>query len=247
MKIKTNAYESLSFIYDEVMKEIDYDLWSDYILDVSNVYIKKKNAKVLELSAGNGKMAGRISKKFTNYISTDKSYPMLKLGNSIDVRKVCCDMTALPFDKKFDIIFSSYDSVNYLMSKRILLLLFKEVRNVLSENGIFTFDVSLEKNSLKFKKNHHTFGSANGYRFKRTSKYYPNSRIHKNIFEITNQYGIATQEVHKQKIYKFDTYFEVIHSAGLAVVECLDAFTFNNGNQNSERIQFILKTNQNKC
>lgn len=247
MKIKTEAYESLSIIYDEVMKEIDYNLWSDYILDIAKDHIKKKNATVLELSAGKGKMAGIISKKFTNYILTDKSYPMLKLGNSLDVRKVCCDMTALPFNKKFDIIFSTFDSVNYLLSKRKLLSLFKEVKKVLSENAIFTFDVSLEKNSLKFKKNHHTIGSTNGYKFKRTSKYYPDSRIHKNIFEITNKYGVVTKEIHKQKIYKFGTYFELANIARLVIVECLDAFTFNNGNQNSERIQFILKTNQNKC
>ena len=35
MKIKTEAYESLSIIYDEVMKTIDYKLWSDYIIDIA--------------------------------------------------------------------------------------------------------------------------------------------------------------------------------------------------------------------
>ncbi len=247
MKIKTDAYEALSFIYDEVMKEIDYKVWSEYIIDIAKDYFNKKNVKVLELSAGNSKMAKRISKKFPNYIATDKSYKMLKQGTGIDIRKVCCDMSVLPFNRKFEFIFSTFDSVNYLLSKKRLLSLFEGVKDVLSEDGIFTFDVSLEKNSLEFKKNHQSFGSTNGYRFKRISKYYPKSRIHKNIFEITNQFGIVTQEVHKQKIYKFDTYFELIHKAGLSVVECLDAFTFNNGNQDSERIQFILKTNRNKC
>ena len=241
MKVKTEAYESLSVIYDEVMKEIDYKLWSDYIIDIAGDHLKRKNLKVLELSAGIGKMAGRISKSFSNYVLTDRSFKMLQQGRGINLGKVCCDMTALPFTRKFDFIFSTFDSVNYLLSKGKLLTLFREVKNNLSENGIFTFDVSLENNSLEFKRNHKTKGTAKGYRFKRTSQYNPKSRIHRNTFEIKNKSGVIREEVHKQKIYKFDTYFELANEAGLVVVECLEAFTFNHGNQNSERIQFILK------
>jgi ubiquinone/menaquinone biosynthesis C-methylase UbiE len=241
MKVRTEAYESLSVIYDEVMKEIDYKLWSDYIMDIAGDHFKRKNLKVLELSAGIGRMARRISKKFSNYVLTDRSFKMLQQGREINLRKVCCDMTALPFNSKFDFIFSTFDSVNYLLSKNKLLTLFTEVKKNLSENGIFTFDVSLENNSLEFKRNQKTKGIAKGYRFKRTSQYNRRSRIHRNTFEIINQLGVISEEVHKQKIYKFDTYFELANEAGLVVVECLEAFTFNHGNQNSERIQFILK------
>ena len=241
MKNKTDAYETLSVIYDEVMKEIDYKLWSGYIMDIAEDHFSNKNFKVLELSAGIGKMARRISKKFSNYVFTDKSFNMLQQGNEINLRKVCCDMTALPFNEKFDFIFSTFDSVNYLLSKSKILSLFTEVKQVLSEKGIFTFDVSLENNSLEFKRNQKSSGLAKGYRFKRTSKYNPKSRIHKNIFEIKDQSGVVIQEVHKQKIYKFDTYFKLANEAGLVVVECLEAFTFDHGNENSERIQFILK------
>ncbi len=68
------------------------------------------------------------------------------------LNKVCCDMTALPFKKKFDLILSSFDSVNYLRSNKNLLQLFKEVNNSLTEKGIFTFDAALESNSYKHQK-----------------------------------------------------------------------------------------------
>ena len=77
--------------------------------------------------------------------------------------------------------------------------------------------------------------------FTRKSKYNSSSRIHKNIFIITDEFGNVKKEIHTQKIYKFETYFDIIAKAGMYVVECLDAFTFNNGNQNSERAQFIIK------
>lgn len=227
------------------MKEVNYKRWANYILDIIEDQLDKKKLKVLELSAGNGMITRRVFKKFPDYISTDISLEMLQQGNKIDVQKVCCDMVALPFTTKFDVIFSTFDSVNYLLSKRKLLRFFKGIKKVLSENGIFTFDVSLEKNSREFQKMHVTYGTANGYKYKRVGKYYPKSRIHKNIFEITDQFGIVTKEVHEQKIFNFDIYFELLRKAGLVAVECLDAFTFNNGNQNSERIQFILKSNRN--
>jgi len=154
-------------------------------------------------------------------------------------------MTCLPFNKQFDLIYSTFDSVNYLLSKRKLLNLFYEVKRVLKEDGIFTFDVSLEKNSLEFENSFDREGNYEGYSFYRKSRYSRKSRIHKNIFKITGKNGSIITEVHKQKIFKFDTYFDLIDKAGMYVVECLDTFTFNNGSENSERVQFIVKLNNN--
>ena len=156
-------------------------------------------------------------------------------------------MTCIPLNTKFDLVFSAFDSVNYLLTRKQLIKLFSEIRNLLSEKGIFTFDVSLEKNSLDFTDLYMVESEASGYRFERKSKYNPETRIHKNTFKITDRNGKVKREIHKQKIFKFNTYFKLIEKAGLFVVECLDAFTFNNGNPNCERVQFILKIDQSKC
>jgi ubiquinone/menaquinone biosynthesis C-methylase UbiE len=237
------VYESVSLIYGELMRDVKYKKWSEYLLDVVNEYIVKKNPSLLELAAGDCKIAGSISNKYHNIIASDISLPMLQQGKKVLISKVCCDMTSLPFNNKFELVYSTFDSVNYLLSKRKLLTLFLEVKKVLSASGIFTFDVSLEKNSLDFEGSYTIKGNVNGYSFKRKSKYNISSRIHKNIFSITDEQGNVKKEIHKQKIYKFETYFDIIAKAGLYVVECLDAFTFNNGNRNSERVQFVLKKN----
>jgi SAM-dependent methyltransferase len=236
-------YESVSLIYGELMRGVKYKKWSKYLLDVVNGYIDKNNPFVLELGAGDCKIARNISQKYYNIIASDRSLPMLQQGKKVFIPKVCCDMTSLPFNNKFDLIYSTFDSVNYLISNRKLLNLFLEVKKVLTSSGIFTFDVSLEKNSLEFEGSYKLEGKINGYSFTRKSKYNSSSRIHKNIFSITDEYGNIKKEVHKQKIYKFETYFEIIAKSGMYVVECLDAFTFSNGNRNSERVQFILKNN----
>jgi len=242
-KDNSTVYESVSLIYGELMRDVKYNKWSKYLLDVVSEYIDKRNPSVLELGAGDCKIAKRLSKNYQNIIASDLSLPMLHQGKKVFISKVCCDMTSLPFNNKFDLIYSTFDSVNYLLSKRKLLTLFLEVKKVLSSSGIFTFDVSLERNSLDFEGSYTVEGKINGYSFTRKSKYNSSSRIHKNIFSVTDEYGNVKKEIHKQKIYKFETYFDIIAKAGMYVVECLEAFTFNNGNQNSERVQFILKNN----
>ena len=150
-------------------------------------------------------------------------------------------MISLPFNMKFDLIFSTFDSVNYLMSKKKLSALFKQVDYLLNDDGIFTFDVSLEKNSLEILNDHAVEGSTGSYSFKRVSKFYKSRKVHKNIFYITGADNNVVKEVHEQKIFDFETYFDLIFKAGLYVVDCFEAFTFKIGNAGSDRIQFILK------
>ena len=240
VKGKTKAYEKVSLIYQELMKDVNYPEWAKYIQRISSEFVGK-DAKVLEFGAGNCKIANLLSKKFPEIIATDISLPMLESEPKSVVMKVCCDMILLPFSIKFDLIFSTFDSVNYLMSKKRLLALFKQVNYLLEDDGIFTFDASLEKNSIEFLEDHTVEGSAGSYSFKRVSKFYKSRKVHKNIFYITDADNNVVKEVHEQKIFDFETYFDLIFKAGLYVVDCFETFTFKIGSANSDRIQFILK------
>ena len=149
-------------------------------------------------------------------------------------------MTNIPFKIKFDLIYSTFDSVNYLTSRKKLLDLFKQVSELLSPDGVFTFDASLEKNSMTHIKEPLRKGIFNGIHFEQTSEYNKISRVHKNVFMIKDNDGIHT-EVHRQKIFPFETYFELMDLAGLYVKRCYNSFSYDEGNADSERVQFILK------
>jgi len=227
------------------MGDVDYEEWANYIIKIAKRFFKKINPEVLELSSGNCRLASILSKNYPRILVSDLSYFMLKQNKEENLQKVCCDMTLLPFNKKFDLIISTFDSVNYLLSKRKLLTLFSEIKKVLYPSGIFTFDVSLENNSLDFLESYITEGKCDGYEFKRKSKFQRNIRIHKNIFDFIDQEGNKFREVHKQKIYKFETYFDLIAQSGLYVANCFETFTFKDGNSDSDRVQFILKLDSN--
>lgn len=233
-------YDQVASIYPYLMRSIRYDIWADYLYNIVKSYAGEKDL-VLELGAGNGRLANFFKVYFPFIIISDISLSMLCQTDSIGLPKVCCDMTAIPFKRKFDLIYSSFDSVNYLTSKKKLLSLFKGIKTVLKEGGVFTFDVTLEPNSLKHMKEPFRTGNYKGIRFTQTSRYDPKSRIHKNLFRI-NKNDQIFMETHRQKIYPFNEYFRLLDKAGLHVLECFDSFSFKDGNAGCERVQFLVRT-----
>jgi ubiquinone/menaquinone biosynthesis C-methylase UbiE len=238
--MKVKPYEKVSAIFDTLMKKLDYESWSNYIIEIANVYIEN-DAKVLELGGGSCKIAEYISARYKNYIASDISFSMLYSSEKKKFSRICCDMTALPFKSEFDFIFSSFDSVNYILKQQSVYKLFTEVFRLLEREGVFTFDVSLEKNSLNFVVSKSVEGRSNGYTYQRISQYNKRSRIHSNHFYIRDEFGNEFKEVHKEKIYKIDTFFRLAERAGLLIEACYDCFTFNDVNENSERAQFVMR------
>lgn len=237
-------YSQLSVIYSHLMRFINYEMWGNYLYKIS-MEIKKEKISVLELACGNGKLAERIAKKYFLYVASDQSKFMLNEISPKIKNKICCSFTAIPFKNKFDFIFSTFDSINYLTSKEKFLKMLKEVDSILSEDGIFTFDASMENNSLKYQKYLNRKGEFGGIRFKQISKYNSKSRIHQNKFIFMFADGKEIEEIHNQKIYHFNEYFDMIAHSNLYVSNCFEAFSFENANAQTERIQFVLKKRKN--
>ena len=237
--LKSKPYERLAPIYDHVMSHVNYNLWVNYVYNITKNYLNK-DSKVLELAAGNCRFAKAFSKYYPSFIATDFSSHMLLSSGETSLTRVCCEMTKLPFKYGFDLIYSTFDSVNYLTSKEKLLNLFKEVKRLLSGKGIFTFDASLERNSLIHTRESRQISYYKSVRYFQKSEYNRKNRIHKNIFHIMPDNREKYIEVHKEKIYRLETYFDLLNKAGLFVEKCLEAFSRKEGKANSKRVQFVV-------
>lgn len=237
---ENKIYERLPLIYSYIMRKVNYSVWAKYIYTLVNG-VGTRNSTVLELGAGNCSLANHLLSYFPKLLATDISKNMLLSDDNVLLSRVCCDMSMLPFKTKFNIIYCTFDSVNYLTSRKKLLNMFKEVSNVLADDGIFTFDVSMEKNSLLYAKEPERTGTYKGIKFKQKSEYDVTTRIHKNTFLIKLKTGEIFSEIHHQKIFPFETYFELLENAGLCVRNCYDAFSYKEGCSESERVQFITK------
>ena len=236
---RSKNYTAVSNIYDHLMRKVRYDYWADYIYALTSNHLIK-NPKVLELASGNCQLAGFLSAYYAKYIASDYSLSMLGSHPKIKLRKICCDMTSLPFKVQFDLIVSAFDSVNYILSKIKLSNLFREVQYILKNKGLFTFDVSLENNSYKHVKDPIREGTYKGIKYQQLSDYDLMKKLHRNIFYITYPNGMKFKEIHNQKIYPFESYFDLLDSAGFSVKACYDAFTFKDASPNSLRVQFVV-------
>ncbi len=236
-------YSVVAEIYPFIMKEINYKVWADYISDIL-IYSGVEPRSALEIAGGNGSLANELESRIPKLILTDKSFAMLKKDGNGKLPKVCCDMRALPFKNKFDFIFSTFDSVNYLMTLDELRKFFLNVKGLLSEEGLFIFDVSLEKNSLKHLRFLNRRGEINGIKFKQVSKFDRRKKIHLNHFFFEMPDGSKIEEVHRQKIFDIVDIFNTLDEAGFFVTECFDAFTFKDVNSDTERAQFLTIHNE---
>jgi SAM-dependent methyltransferase len=238
--VRVNSYSALAAIYAHLMKSIDYEKWADYIYILSKD-IQRTNLSALEIACGTGTIAKHLSKRFKNIVVCDHSAAMLGQIDNSKLIRVCCDMMELPFKNKFDFIYSTFDSVNYLLSKEKILKMFNAVSDSLADDGLFAFDVSMEKNSVRYQRYLNRKGKFQKISYSQKSFYNDKSRIHYNAFEITLPDGTKVEEMHKQKIYAFEDYFRFIEATDFYVHKCYEAFSYKDADENTERIQFILK------
>ena len=130
---KRNIYQSLPLIYNHLMRRIRYDYWADYLFHLTSKYIPRESS-VLELAAGNCKLAKFLIKKYPDLIVSDFSVEMLGSSDNKAIHKVCCDMLSLPFKRHFNLIYITFDSINYLLTKKKILRLFVKRKNLRMKN-----------------------------------------------------------------------------------------------------------------
>ncbi|HEX2867613.1 MAG TPA: class I SAM-dependent methyltransferase [Ignavibacteriales bacterium] len=238
MPEEVKPYKIIAEFYTHLMRFISYDEWAEYYYLLTKDYMGP-DAAVLELAGGNCKLSSRLKHYYEDIIVSDLSFEMLQQSEDSALRKVCCNMLSLPFKKKFDLVVSAFDSVNYLLTRKSLNQFFREVYSCLKPGGIFSFDASLEANSLKNIRYLNRKGSFKGIKYVQKSRYDQDRRIHTNIFDIKLANGTVFTEIHKQKIFPLEVFFELLTRNGFLVKECFSAFSFDDADMNAERAQFI--------
>ena len=230
-------YSIVAEIYNHLMRKIDYRDWAKYLFDVIREY-HKGELIVLELASGTGKLGEAFSIFAKEFVFTDLASEMLKITDK-QFNKICCNMTKLPFKYKFNTVFSTFDSINYLMESEQVLSCFNEVEKILSEDGIFTFDVSLELNSQKYLKHLNRKGKYKEFYYIQSSEYDSVNKIHLNKFSIKKEDKLF-EEVHQQKIYSIEEIIEISEKSELKLLDVFEAFTFEDLHAKSLRAQFVL-------
>jgi len=252
---KRDPYTTLAEIYDSVMQDVDYETWADYIDEII-MHHHPEARDLLELACGTGTMALSLEELgFFNITATDGAPEMVKAaqkkGDKVnsEVHFQVVDFLDIRLDKKFDVVFMVFDSVNYLHKKEEIEQLFSQVSSVLKNKGIFIFDFTTPRNSRQaIKVLNNNSRRVNAFtRFHRESTYNAKERIHTNRFhiEITDVAGSGKKEMieetHHQKIYTFEEMSDITEKSEFNLLEAYDGFELKPAHDNSLRITMVLQ------
>lgn len=129
------------------------DYWDD-LADVQSArrrakrvleLIRKYNPKaksIMELGVGSGNVLKCFPKKYDLFgLDIDQKYVKLAQKKMPCANLIVSSMHNFKINKKFDVIFSIYDSINFLESFEQWKQTFKTVHKHLNEPGIFIFDM----------------------------------------------------------------------------------------------------------
>lgn len=256
MKNKSQPeYSKLAEIYDEVMDDVAYDIWADFIDDIIQVHHPNPNT-ILELACGTGSLALNLDELgYYDILATDKSPHMIKQASKkgtehgSGVRFEVMDFLDIHLDQAFDIVVSIFDSINYLHRSRDIHHLLGEVKKVITPESLFIFDFTTPRNSIQaieFLNNEEGYTSDN-YRFLRKSRYDGKKQIHYNSFQIekldTDGETVLERysEEHEQRIYSLQQMLDIIGETDYNIVAKYEDFDLVEADSKSLRITMVLQ------
>ena len=146
MKDKINAnYKVGDLIYDAHI----YDGMNTNLADLQfykSWLPKNKNARILELCCGTGRLTLPIAKDGYDISGVDYTSTMLDQARAkaseegLEVEFIEADIRNLELNKKYDLIFIPFNSIHHLYTNEDLFKAFKVVKNHLKEDGLFLLD-----------------------------------------------------------------------------------------------------------
>jgi ubiquinone/menaquinone biosynthesis C-methylase UbiE len=247
-------YTHLAAIYDDVMREIDYEDWADFIDSV----IMKHNedaTTLLELACGTGSLALSLDElDCYDIMATDYSEQMLEVArqkaemrnSGIEWRQT--DFTNILIDEKFDVVIMLFDSLNYMKDSDSIRNVFEQVKKVLNPDGFFVFDFTTPQHSTKHAELMNDSGlTAENYRFVRISRYLETEGMHYNEFTIEKLSDDKQtvlerkKEVHVQKTYHFSEIKKIVEEAGMEILGAYDGFDLVDATDQSDRITMVIQ------
>lgn len=149
-----NAYKKFAYYYDEVMQELNYDLWVEFV----EPYIKKED-KILDLACGSATFATMLKLKGYDVEASDLSEEIIEIANEkrkinrLDFNCYVADMTNFKLDHKVNVITCFFDSVNFLSTKLEIKKMFDSVYHALADDGYFIFDIFSKELMNEYSKN----------------------------------------------------------------------------------------------
>lgn len=235
-------YKEFAYIYDKLTFDIDYEDYSEVIKkELKKLEIKPES--ILELGIGSGNMTKYFYNASINYTGVDLSKEMLKIcaDKFPNISIINEDLCQLELTKNYDFIFSTLDTINYILDSQKLQNLFSNI----NENctGVFMFDVNTPYKLIEVMGNNHFVYEYEDIFYTWVNQYYEEG----NLIDFYIDFFVKNQdnsyqrirEAQTEKVYSLDALRFMLYNSGFNTVKIIDFDTGKTLNNCTQRALFI--------
>jgi SAM-dependent methyltransferase len=245
------AFTVIAPYYDELMAEVPYSYWVDYIHRITKC-LGHSFKTVLDLACGTGNVAIEFAKRSYSVVGVDKSEAMIKeamrkamMHPELKLEFYCQDITELLLPMQFDLAVCLFDSLNYIIEPSALKKAFKATYNVLKPKCYFIFDMNSEYALSANLFTQDNLDSDDRLKYLWISSYDSKTKLCRvdMYFQIQLEDGriLRFKEVHYQRAYDVDEVITYLLDAGFECEHVFEAYTFRAPTNRSTRIYYVAK------
>ena len=181
---------------------------------------------VLDLCCGTGQLAAELSRHGYRTTGLDGSTDMIEIAkrNAPDADFVLQDARNIDLSRRFSAVFSTWDSLNHVMTADELEQVFRGVFTVLLPGGHFVFDLNMEegyrarwRGSFGLVEEDHVCVERQSYDATEQT-----GRIDSTLFELKGSRWIRTDFSHTQRCYEESEVRKRLRRAGFEELRSLD-------------------------
>lgn len=242
-----SQFDEIAFLYDQLMSGVPYREWANYLKRILKLYNHRPRT-MLDLCCGTGTVSLILAEEGRRVSGVDISPAMIELAaqkaQAIGIRADFHAQDAATFrlGKKFDLVFSLFDSLNYILESSALQQAFYRVSEHLNANGLFVFDMNTELALAGRFFDQSNVGSRSPVNYNWRSTYDPDSCICSiNMDFICRQPERRISIVHYQRAYDLADVEQMLATAGLEVLDTYDAYSLRKASARSDRVFFVAR------
>ena len=244
-----HPYETFAHAYDQMMGNVDYVRWANYIDAIFRQW-KVLPRTILDLACGTGTLTTLLARHNYEMWGLDRAEGMLAVARrkahqeGLDIQFKQGDMIDFNLNRRFDAVLCTYDSINYALDEEQLFNVCKCVAEHLEPSGLFIFDITTERNitrhfhSQTFAENKETYS----YIWKNLYSY-RDKICHTTLTFFIREGGFFRrfEEIHVQKIFEVGAVKKILHDSGYKMLGAHEMYTFNRWNRHSDRINITAR------
>ncbi len=142
-----SGYDALAWFYDRYWGR---EFHQRALVALDNIVLRglPPHARVLDLCCGTGHLTEILAGRGFSVVGVDGSTGMLRFARERAPQASFIAADARTFElgeEKFDLVLSTFDSMNHITDPRALAQTFRRVHGTLAEGGSFVFDVNTEE------------------------------------------------------------------------------------------------------